>query len=75
MDNCDAGNCIERILSGNLKNTSAVTRLFRQIVAGVQYLHNQRIAHGDRTPENMRVTSTSDGKILDFWYWKEKKGI
>jgi serine/threonine protein kinase len=73
MENCDGGNLLDLILSGNLKNISDIKQLFKQIVEGVQYLHTQGIAHGDLKPENIGITSRGDVKLLDFGYCKEKQ--
>ncbi|CAN6478061.1 unnamed protein product [Victoria cruziana] len=39
---------------------------FRDVVAGLMYLHAHNIVHGDIKPENLLVTSSGRVKIADF---------
>ncbi|ERN15961.1 hypothetical protein AMTR_s00175p00041650 [Amborella trichopoda] len=41
-------------------------RYFRDVVAGLMYLHAHNIVHGDIKPENLLVTSNGRVKICDF---------
>jgi serine/threonine protein kinase len=41
-------------------------RLFHQIARGVQYLHNQRIKHGDLKCSNLVVSANGTAKVCDF---------
>lgn len=41
-------------------------RYFRDIAAGLVYLHNHRIVHGDIKPENLLISSDGRVKIGDF---------
>ncbi len=45
---------------------SRVKRMFRQIVEGVQYLHQNRIIHRDLKLANIMLTEEGDIKIGDF---------
>ena len=40
--------------------------IFRQIVAGVRYLHYQNVVHGDIKPQNLLVGENGIVKIADF---------
>jgi hypothetical protein len=41
-------------------------RIFTQVCAAAQYLHDHRVAHGDLKPSNILVTNDGVVKILDF---------
>lgn len=41
-------------------------RYFRDAVAGLMYLHNQNVIHGDIKPENLLITGDGRIKIGDF---------
>lgn len=41
-------------------------KYFRGLVAGVMYLHNRRIIHGDIKPENLLISASGVVKICDF---------
>lgn len=40
--------------------------LFKQLMLGIQHLHNMNIAHRDIKPENLVLTSSGTLKIADF---------
>lgn len=41
-------------------------RYFRDVVAGLMYLHSRRIMHGDIKPENLLLSGAGQVKICDF---------
>ncbi|XP_024544736.1 serine/threonine-protein kinase GRIK1 isoform X2 [Selaginella moellendorffii] len=45
---------------------STARRYFRDIVAGLMYLHNNKVIHGDIKPENLMITAEGRIKIGDF---------
>jgi serine/threonine kinase 33 len=73
LDNCEGGNLLTMILEGRITSMSELKRIFRQIVLGVQYLHQQNIAHGDIKPENVVFTAEGAVKLIDFGYAKDKR--
>jgi len=40
--------------------------IFRQVIAGIRYLHYQNIVHGDIKPQNLLVSEDGVVKIADF---------
>jgi len=52
------------------------SRIFRQLVSAVEYLHNLGIAHRDLKPENVLITGSGDNefiKLADFGFAKHFK--
>lgn len=41
-------------------------KYFKQIIAGVEYLHERGVAHRDIKPENILLDDNDDVKISDF---------
>lgn len=51
---------------GGKLSERTVAAMMRQIVAGVQYLHDQNVAHRDLKPENVLVSADGRLKLADF---------
>jgi len=73
MEICRGGELFERIMSRNAaknKFTEAEgATLFRRILAGLKYLHSERMIHRDIKPENILIMSEDDDldvKLADF---------
>ena len=41
-------------------------RYFRDVIAGLMYLHSHNIVHGDTEPENLLIDSNGRIKICDL---------
>ncbi|KAI9398712.1 hypothetical protein POPTR_003G215201v4 [Populus trichocarpa] len=50
---------------GRIDETTA-RRYFKDVIAGLIYLHHHNIVHGDIKPENLLVTASGRVKIVDF---------
>ncbi|EGV66759.1 serine/threonine protein kinase [Yamadazyma tenuis] len=53
----------KKTINSNLKDS-----MFKQIVCGVKYLHQNQVAHRDLKPENFLISDSGDIKISDFGY-------
>jgi tRNA A-37 threonylcarbamoyl transferase component Bud32 len=62
----DRGSLRDFLSSGVIYTPATVVRLARGIVAGMEYLHAQRVMHRSLRPENVLVTSDYRALISDF---------
>jgi len=61
------GDLFEQLREGTLVDQEALMRTYwRQIIQGVQYLHNLRIFHADLKPENLVTRNEQNAFIIDF---------
>jgi len=69
---CQGGELWTKIDEGFIPECEAVL-LFRQLLEGVQYLHNRGIVHRDLKPENIFFRNTSDNTLViaDFGFAKK----
>ena len=65
---CNLKNFVQKKRKAKLKlKKSLIKHIFRQIVEGVDYLHNKNIMHRDLKPQNILINLKSvDIKIADF---------
>ncbi|CAO3641201.1 unnamed protein product [Cunninghamella echinulata] len=68
MEYCDGGDLFNLIYdcSDNGLEIAEANCLFKQLIYGVNYIHNMGIAHRDLKPENLILTSNGCLKISDF---------
>jgi protein-serine/threonine kinase len=66
MEYCSGGDLYTLILAaGNLEPVEADC-YFKQLMRGVEYMHEMGVAHRDLKPENLLLTSRGALKITDF---------
>ena len=78
MEYCSEGDLFSLVNKKYLKNDDREKDrlcLFKQLIQGVNYLHNNGIAHRDIKLENLLVTSDSKLKITDFGVSEVFSGI
>ena len=66
MEYCPSGELFSYIVTLKHLPEQEVQRIFRQIVLGLQYLHNKSIYHRDLKPENILLDINYNIKICDF---------
>jgi calcium-dependent protein kinase len=69
MECCRGGELFDRIQEIGHFSEQAASGILRQIIGGIKYLHDQRIAHCDLKPDNflfLEKTPESPLKIIDF---------
>jgi serine/threonine protein kinase len=60
------GELFDKIVSVRKFDEATARKYFQQLIAGVQYCHDQGIAHRDIKPENLLLDATDTLKISDF---------
>jgi calcium-dependent protein kinase len=69
MECCSGGELFDHIQARGLYSEQDATVVLRQIIEGIKYLHDQRIAHCDLKPDNFLFLSKETAaklKIIDF---------
>ena len=66
MELCDGQTLRSRILSGLPKDIDSGWRLFRRILEGLAYIHDNGVVHRDLKPENIFLDAHDIPKIGDF---------
>ncbi|KAG7136322.1 Serine/threonine-protein kinase hal4 like [Verticillium longisporum] len=66
MEFCDGGDLFALIRSAGILEVQEANCLFKQLMRGVEYIHEMGIAHRDLKPENLLLTSCGLLKIGDF---------
>jgi len=62
------------VQAGRLED-SVARKFFKQLVSGVEYIHNNMICHLDLSLENMLLSENEELKICDFGLAREMKDI
>lgn len=65
MEYC-AGDTLRNILDTQLPSIEDRWRLFREILASLNYIHSRGMIHRDLKPSNIFLTSEGTVKIGDF---------
>ena len=68
MDYCSGGELFEYILRNRYLKATEASRLFCQLMDGVNYLHMNSIVHRDLKLENILLTHDRNIKIIDFGF-------
>jgi serine/threonine protein kinase len=69
LENISGGELFDRIIALTTYSEKDASNVIRQILEGLQHLHERNIAHRDLKPENLLLSSPSadaDIKITDF---------
>lgn len=66
MDYCSRGELFKHIVTVGPMVDPELRVVFRQIVEGLDYIHNKNIAHRDLKPENILFDENGGVKIADF---------
>lgn len=65
MEYCPGGDLYAAIKKGDLEPME-INSYFKQIIAGISYLHSMGVAHRDIKPENLLIDAKGHVKITDF---------
>jgi 5'-AMP-activated protein kinase catalytic alpha subunit len=65
-EHCSGGELFEYIVSKIKLIENEASRIFSQLISGVDYLHRMSIVHRDLKPENLLFGSNKELKIADF---------
>ncbi|KAL5614781.1 hypothetical protein BROUX41_004870 [Berkeleyomyces rouxiae] len=66
MEFCAGGDLYTLILAAGKLETKEADCFFKQLMRGVNYLHEMGVAHRDLKPENLLLTTSGALKITDF---------
>ncbi|KAF3156756.1 serine/threonine-protein kinase HAL4/sat4 [Orbilia oligospora] len=66
MEYCAGGDLYTLILSAGKLDCAEADCYFKQLMRGVEYMHEMGVAHRDLKPENLLLTSRGALKITDF---------
>jgi len=66
MEYASGGELFEYIVSNNRIKEKEACKFFRQIIAGIEYIHKLNVVHRDLKPENLLLDYNMNIKIVDF---------
>ncbi|KAF2750091.1 Pkinase-domain-containing protein [Sporormia fimetaria CBS 119925] len=66
MEYCSGGDLYTLVLSAGQLEVTEADCFFKQLMRGVDYMHEMGVAHRDLKPENLLLTSHGSIKITDF---------
>ena len=66
MEYCAGGDLYTLVLAAGKLEVAEADCLFKQLMRGVEYMHEMGVAHRDLKPENLLLTTRGSLKITDF---------
>ncbi|KIW70901.1 hypothetical protein PV04_03132 [Phialophora macrospora] len=66
MEYCAGGDLYTLVLAAGTLNQAEADCFFKQLMRGVEYMHEMGVAHRDLKPENLLLTTHGALKITDF---------
>lgn len=66
MEYCAGGDLYTLVLAAGTLQVAEADCLFKQLMRGVEYMHEMGVAHRDLKPENLLLTTHGALKITDF---------
>ncbi|MCJ1333596.1 Pkinase-domain-containing protein [Thelotrema lepadinum] len=66
MEFCAGGDLYTLVLAAGKLDTAEADCYFKQMMRGVEYMHEMGVAHRDLKPENLLLTTRGSLKITDF---------
>ncbi|XP_045811357.1 SNF1-related protein kinase catalytic subunit alpha KIN10-like [Trifolium pratense] len=66
MEYLESGDLFDYIIVKGMLQEDEARKFFQQIISGVEYCHNNMVAHRDLRPENIFLDSKFNIKIADF---------
>jgi protein-serine/threonine kinase len=66
MEYCSGGDLYTLVLSAGQLEVAEADCFFKQLMRGVEYMHEMGVAHRDLKPENLLLTTHGSIKITDF---------
>jgi protein-serine/threonine kinase len=66
MEFCAGGDLYTLVLAAGKLEVTEADCFFKQMMRGVEYMHEMGVAHRDLKPENLLLTTTGGLKITDF---------
>ena len=66
MEYAPGGELFDYIVKKKRVSDKEACRFFHQILAGIEYMHKNKICHRDLKPENLLLDENMNIKIVDF---------
>jgi len=66
MEYCPGGDLYSRVRMADKLSSKEANCFFKQLMRGIQYLHETGVAHRDLKPDNLLLTTRGTLKIADF---------